>query len=112
MRITPVLVVAVLVAGPACAQDAFSRDRELAIQAEQQMARPRMNALQTEIHALEGQSRTEQTVRELQNRREPLRVVPGDNPPPSAPPAGYASIPDAALAESNARVRAASGRGR
>ena len=117
MRIAPfvasLIAVAAVFAGPACAQDAFSRDRELELRAQQDMARQRMNALQNEVQALEGQVRTEQALRDLRERRDPPRLGPREARQPGAGiPAGYASIPDETLAASNARVRAASGQAR
>jgi len=110
----PLLIAALMLATPAMAQVDSNLDRSIALRAEQDMARQQLNALQNEIYATQSRLQTEQTLRELQSQRALLRVRPQAPLPPAdastPPPAdgGYAAIPDAMLADSNARVRAAS----
>ena len=83
--------------------------REMDLQAQQQMQRQRSIALENQLNALDARVQSEQRLRDVQAARPPAFQSPAD---PSTPrpltAGGYASIPDAALAASNARVRAAS----
>lgn len=111
------LIIAVLLfAGPAAAQDATDLARSPEYLHQRDMDRIRMDALRNELEAVRGQVRTEQTLNDLERRREPLRVQAIPVPPERAAPAtaraarggqgAYPSMSDKRLAESNARVRA------
>ena len=116
MRAALVLSLALALPAPALAQDFNTIFLENQMRAEQDMARQRGVALHNELMALDARVRTEQAIRDAQAQaRTPRLQVPAERqPPPAATPpvAGQvASIPDAALAASNARVRdAAAGR--
>ena len=108
------LILAVLsLAGSAAAQPDFGllQARESQLAAEAEAARLRDIELTNRLSVLDAQLRTEQALRDLQamsQRPAPLAAygVPGA-PPPMIDTSALASIPDAALAASNARVRAA-----
>jgi len=115
MRAALFLALALAAPAPALAQDFNNILLENQMRAEQDMARQRGVALQNEFMALDARVRTEQTIRDVQAQaRTPRLPLPPERQPPpptTAPPfdAGQiASIPDAALAASNARVREAS----
>jgi hypothetical protein len=102
---------AMLSASPAFAQYNPAQDRTIELQAQMDMDRQRLNALQNETFAIESRLRTEQTIRNLEASREPLNVMsrPAVGAPrPLKPGPEFAEIPDAALADSNARIRASS----
>lgn len=115
MRAALALILALGLAAPAAAQDPLLRQdlaaqmRESEIRAQQQLDQQRAVAQQNELMALEARLRTEQAIRDLQAQSQSPRLAARD---PKAPPAmidtgQIASIPDSALAESNARVREA-----
>ena len=108
-----IVLLALGVASPAVGQDfrGFAQAREAQLFAEAQAARNRDIALANELAALEARLQTEQALSNLQAARAtppvPL-ILP--NPRVSGSPVDtrpFASIPDATLAASNARVRAA-----
>lgn len=102
---------ALLSASPALAQYNSAQDRTVELQAQMDMDRQRLNALQNETFAIESRLRTEQTIRSLEAGRAPLNVTPRPAvgaPTPLKPGPEFAEIPDASLADSNARVRASS----
>ena len=68
------IIAALLFAGPACAQDSADLARSPEYLHQRDMDRIRMDALRNELEAVRGQVRTEQTLSELERRREPLRV--------------------------------------
>ena len=79
------------------------------IQAQQDLAARQAVIQQTQIQALDAQLRSQRALAEVAAQGASPRVAPL---PPGAPAlaggiGGYASIPDAALAASDARVRAA-----
>jgi hypothetical protein len=101
-------------ASPAAAQSdplVLQRDAELQVQADQ--ARRRDVELGNRLSTLEAQQQTDRALRDIARARQhpPLPTIyDPDAPPPraaSVPAGGFASIPDSALAASNARVRAA-----
>jgi hypothetical protein len=111
-----VFLAAVACAAPAVAQpDAYAltlqRDAELQAQADR--ARQRDVELNNRLSTLEAREQTDQALRDIAAMRQrpapPTIYDPNAPPPLAAPiPAGaLVSIPDAALADSNARVRAA-----
>lgn len=114
MRAAPVLALVLLAPAPALAQDmgAILRDNEMRQQLE--MSRQQGVALHNEMMALDARVRTEQAIRDTQVQGRTIRIpVPAERQPPPAATApafdaaGLASIPDSALAASNARVREA-----
>ena len=83
------------------------------LRAQQEAAARRALAQENELMALEARLSTEQAIASLQAQRNPPRVPELLYVPPSpSSPAGatrtFPTIPDAALAESNRRVREAS----
>lgn len=111
------LVLALTLAAPAAAfgQDLNSMMLENQMRAEQEMARQRGVALHNEFMALDARVRSEQAIRDAQVQGRTLRLpTPSERQPPPAAtappfdPGQIASIPDEALAASNARVREAS----
>ena len=105
----------VLTASPAAAQDlngvtALQIDD---LRMQQQLAQQRVVSQQNEITALETQLRADQAVLTQQQARAPVRLptlpYPQAAPPASLDAAKLPAIPNAALAASNARVRAAAG---
>lgn len=107
------VLVAILVlatGAPAAAQDYRAtmdmRDGQLA--AEAQAARQREVELTNRRSVLESQMSSEQAMRDLQAMSpRPSMPLPAPNaPPPIIDSSKLASIPDAVLADSNARVRA------
>src|SRR4051812_31706392 len=111
MRIM-IAAAALLAATPALAQYNPSYDRSVELQAQQDMDRQRMDALRNETFSAQTRLQTEQTIRRLESEREPLRVQPRNYDPRNTTPPnvgpGFAAIPDSTLADSNAKVRAAS----
>jgi hypothetical protein len=91
----------------AALQDARDADRLAAEQA----ARQRELAITNELSRLQAQAQTSQTLSELSAARVTPSVptVPFNPkaPPPKVDPGQFAQIPDAALADSDAKVRAA-----
>jgi len=115
MRIRLVLALLLAAPAPTFAQDFNSIMLENQMRAEQEMARQRGVALHNEFIALDARVRSEQAIRDAQAQGRTVRLAtaPERQPPPAAtaPPfdsGQIASIPDAALAASNARVREAS----
>jgi hypothetical protein len=107
-----ILALAILAASanPAPAQiDPLRAAREAEVTAQQQMQFQRSIALENQINALDARVTTEQRLRDLEAQRDyPRQLVPSDpNRRPALDPGGFVSIPDAALAASNARVREA-----
>lgn len=109
-----VLSLALAVAGlPAAAQDlnALTQFQLDDLRAQQQLAQQRAVAQANELMALEARLRTEQAIMDLRQSHAPVRLP--ELPYAGAPPAPLdtsrlPSIPDAALAASNRRVREAS----
>ena len=98
------------VAAPALAQNTQLEIDNL--RAQQEAAARRAVAQTNELTALEARLKTEQALSDLQAQRHPPRApellyAPMVTPAPGALPK-LPSIPDAALAESNRRVQAAS----
>jgi hypothetical protein len=117
MRRLSLLLIAVFVAGPACAQDAAGmailQQREMEAVGRQDLARQADIAAQNQLSTLQAQAQTEARLRELQAHN--LQTgLPAPVIPPHPLPAGaamakaYPSIPDAELAASRARIVAAS----
>jgi len=111
-----IILIVLACAAPAAAQpDALTlslqRDAELQAQADQ--ARRRDVELTNRLSTLEAQQQTDQALSDIAAlRRRPAQptIYDPNLPPPRAAPvpaASFVSIPDAALADSNARVRAA-----
>lgn len=106
-------------AGPAAAQDLLTQQRlndfELQnLQAQQELARQRDIALHNEMMALEARLRTEQGLADVRAQSFIPRLPPVTTyqsypgaPLPQIDTSKLASMPDAALAESNRRVREA-----
>ena len=84
------------------------------LRAQQEAAARRAVAQDNELSALQNRLQTEQAVTQLQTQRllpprlPDLRYVPAASGAAPAATAKYPAIPDAALADSNRRVRAAS----
>ena len=115
MRRLIIALVLAAAATPAVAQSTFADIENLRVQ--QEAAARRSVALSNELTALESRLRTEQAVADLRVQREGVRIpelpyAPAVTPTPRASRSGasskYPSIPDAALADSNRRVQAAS----
>lgn len=96
-----------LVAPVAAQVDPNPLNRGLDLQALQQMDRQRAIALENQVNALEARVQSEQRLRDFQATLPPPYAYRPGEVSRAAPPTGYASIPDAALAASNARVRQA-----
>jgi len=109
-----ILLAAFAAAAPAAAQDwsalTYARDGERA--AAQQAARQRDIAITNELSRLQTQAQTTQTLSDLAAARVTPTVptVPfnAKAPPPKLDASKLAQIPDAVLADSNAKVLAAS----
>lgn len=100
----PVLVLVLL---PAVA---FGQSTNTEALVQQRFDQQRAVALENRLNTLEAQVQTEQRITDLRAQRplsDPGRPTSTPRPPESGM-AGYASIPDAMLAASNARVREAS----
>lgn len=115
MRVFIAALILAAVAGSASAQDllalSLAHDAERA--AADQAARQRDVAITNELSRLDSQVQTNQALAGLAAQRAPVAlptILPRD--PKALAPAvdmgRFASIPDAALADSNAKVRAAS----
>jgi hypothetical protein len=112
MRTLIIAFALVALAGPAAAQyPAYEIDN---LRAQQEAAARRAIAQDNELSALQNRLQTEQAVTQLQTQRllpprlPDLRYVPSSSGPAPAATLKYPVIPDAALADSNRRVRAAS----
>lgn len=111
------MILAVLAcAAPAAAQPdtyALTLQRDAELQSQSDLARQREVELNNRLSTLEARQQTDQALRDIGalRQRPPLPTIydPNAAPPLAAPiPAGaLVSIPDATLADSNARVRAA-----
>lgn len=110
MRMT-LIALLLAAATPAMAQSTFGQIEEL--RAQQEAAARRAVAQANELTALEARLKTEQALSDLQTQRllppraPELTYTPGAPGHAGATPR-FPSIPDAALADSNRRVRAAS----
>lgn len=98
--------------GPAFAQtdhQILAREQELMVQ--QQMLQQRSIALENQLSAMEARVRTEQALSDLrvQQLTPPIRLPQVPANPPIIVQGGFASVPDDRLADSNRRVREASG---
>ena len=112
----PVRTLTVALSLAALAAPAFAQNTQFELdnlRAQQEAATRRAVAQDNELTALEGRLRTQQAVADLQAMRNPPRApelayAPAAYVPGPAATAKYPAIPDAALAESNRRVQAAS----
>jgi len=110
MRTLILALVLAAAASPAAAQlNQFEIDN---LRAQQEAAARRAVAQTNELSTLEARLKTEQALSDLRDQRNPprapeLRYAPAVTPAPGAMPR-LPSIPDAALADSNRRVQAAS----
>ncbi|MBA4013287.1 MAG: hypothetical protein C0481_15590 [Phenylobacterium sp.] len=102
-------------ASPAPAQaprDPVARDltiRNQELQAQQMIDRQRSVALENDLNSLDARVQSQERLQGLQDQRGPtLAPLASEVKPPPLNMGSYASIPDAALAASNARVREAS----
>ena len=109
-----IVVIALACAAPAVAQpDALILQRDAELQAQADLARQHEIELNNRLSTLEATQQTNQALRDIaaMRQRPPLPTIydPNASPPLAAPvpPGAFASIPDDALAASNARVRAA-----
>lgn len=108
-----ILVAVLAVAAPAAAQPyaALQDARDADRMAAEQAARQREIAITNELSRLQTQTQTTQTLSDLAAMRvQPvIPTVPFNPkaPPPKVDPRRFAEIPDAALADSDAKVRAA-----
>ena len=109
-----VVLISLAFAAPAAAQPSpliLQRDAELQAQAD--LARQREVELNNRLSTLEARQQTDQALRDIAAMRQQpaLPTIYDPNAPPphraSVPAGGFVQIPDAALAASNARVRAA-----
>ena len=110
VRALLLLAVAVLIAAPAAAQDyrALDQARDADAFAAEMAARARGVALTNEHFALDARIRAEQALGDLARAAARPTLVPAPEAPlPTIDTTRLATIPDAALAQSNARVRAA-----
>jgi hypothetical protein len=108
-----IILLALAVAAPAAAQPyrALERAREAQAFADQQAARNRDVTVTNELSTLQAQLQADQALGLLQAQRTTPSVPTVALGPHAAPPvvdtSKLASIPDATLAQSNARIRAA-----
>lgn len=116
MNMKPLLLaVAVLAASASPAPAQVTRDpatRELEsqnqqFQAQQMIDRQRAVALENQINTLDARIQSQERLQGLEAARGPTLPLDGTVRPPPLSMSSFASIPDAALASSNARVRAA-----
>jgi hypothetical protein len=113
MRSPVILLLALSLAPPAAAQPVrgLEHARDAQAQAEAVAARNRDIALTNELSNLQARVQTDQTLSGLQAQRisPPVPMIRFDPnaPPPKVDLSQMASIPDATLAQSNARARAA-----
>ena len=110
LALTPV---ALSLAAPAAAQPFRNLElgRDAQAQADAAAARNRDIAITNELSNLQARLQTDQTLSQLQAQRVsppvPMAAAGPNAPPPKIDLSQMASIPDAALAQSNARIRAA-----
>ncbi len=111
-----IVLACLAVAAPAVAQPdtlALSLQRDAELQSQADLARQREVELNNRLSTLEAQQQTNQALHDIDalRQRPPLPTIydPNAAPPRVAPfaPDALVSIPDDALAASNARVRAA-----
>ena len=109
-----IVVIALACAAPAAAQpDPLTLQRDAELQAQADQARRRDVELTNRLSTLEATQQTNQALSDIAalRQRPPMPTIYDPNaPPPRAaplPPGALVSIPDAMLADSNARVRAA-----
>ena len=111
-----IVLMALACAAPAAAQPdtyALTLQRDAELQAQADQARRREVELNNRLSTLEATQQTDQALRDIaaMRQRPPLPTIYDPNAPlPRAaplPPGALVSIPDATLADSNARVRAA-----
>lgn len=113
MRIAIAALTSLMLASPALAQDylALSQARDAERVAAEVAARQRDIALTNEISVLQARVQSEQALNDVAALRGrptlPTVVLDPKAPPPNIELSRLASIPDAALADSNAKVRAA-----
>lgn len=101
------LIAATSLAGSALAQISPQATQQLDLLTQQQLERQRAVALENQLSTLEARGQAEQRLREVQAiLPAPYVYRPGEMSKATATP-GYATIPDAVLAASNARVREA-----
>ena len=113
MRVSIALLISLMVAPPALAQDylALTQAHEAERIAAEAAARQRDIALTNEIAVLQARVQSEQALSDLAALRArpalPAIALDPKAPPPKIDLGRLASIPDATLADSNAKVRAA-----
>ena len=114
MRLLP-LIAALSLATPAAAQlqPAPNTPQYAELLAQQEAVRQQLIQQHNDLMALEAQMRTEQTLRTIEAQGQSPRLPPvaftGRGPYPHIDTGQLATIPDAALAESNRRVLEAAG---
>ena len=104
-----VVLIALCLPGAAAAQDPYLAHRDLEQSAQAMQARQRDIFIQNELMGLDMRLRTDQALRGYaMTPAGPVRILPaaGNGVIPKVGP--FAQIPDARLADSNERVRAAS----
>jgi hypothetical protein len=113
---TLIILVCLACAGPVAAQPdglALTLQRDADLQARADLARQREVELNNRLSTLEARQQTDQALRDIDAMRQrpapPTIYDPNAAPPRAAAvhDGAFAAIPDAALAASNARVRAA-----
>ncbi|MDB5434902.1 MAG: hypothetical protein JWR47_1159 [Phenylobacterium sp.] len=108
-----ILLLALGAAAPAAVPAAAQAYRGLALSqdasriADQQAARSRDIAITNDLSTLQARVQTDQGLSDLAALRAPPAVLPAGAAPPMIDTSKLASIPDAELAASNARIRAA-----
>jgi hypothetical protein len=108
-----VVLLALGLAGPAAAQSrlGLSQTRDAQAAADAMAARNRDIAITNDLSVLQSRVETDQALSDLRAARNtpavPTVVLGPNAPAPTIDPGKLASIPDSALAQSNARVRAA-----
>ena len=112
-----ILALALALAGPAAAQPVrdLIQARDALAFAETQAARARDIAQTNELATLQARLRSDQAIANLQAQRapQPPPALPGPHAVPrEIDTSQMVSIPDAALAQSNARIRAAASKPR
>ena len=103
--VTLVLLAAASLATPAMGQVSPQAQQQLDLLTQQQLDRQRSIALENQLNALDARVQSEQRLQDFRAAAPPAypKRTPGEE---GAGAAGYAAIPDAVLADSNARVRA------
>ncbi|TXH20196.1 MAG: hypothetical protein E6R00_00725, partial [Gammaproteobacteria bacterium] len=102
--VTLVLLAATSLATPAMGQVSPQAQQQLDLLTQQQLDRQRSIALENQLNALDARVQSQQRLQDFQASTQPAypRRAPGEE---AVGTAGYAAIPDAVLADSNARVR-------